>query len=287
MRKETHLSPRVVVLAVPMIHTGQAARCVADEAALVLHALGGQQHLGDEYVQQTGQRQRDHVEHDDVCEEVDEVVGAGQLEVAGLAVGVDLPRLCEEQPRRGVDHREYPHVDENLPGSVQGADPVGQHGLADGDVALHGECYQVQTGGIDAQVLQEDRQLAPVVSPQPRVLFLIVADQLVGDRCDQHHEVRDGQADQVAVGGCAHALDLVYHRDHHDVAQETHYKYDALKDGAYDPVLHREHFLHNGFIAAHPLQVQDIGQVYDTVRQVQLMVKVEEIQSLIHAHVGI
>ena len=52
-----------------------------------------------------------------------------------------------------------------LPGD--GADGLGLHGVADGDVALDGEGGEAEGAGVDAQVLQVDHQGAPHRAPHP------------------------------------------------------------------------------------------------------------------------
>ena len=66
-----------------------------------------------------------------------------------------------------------------LPG--YGADGLGLHGVADGDVALDGEGGEAEGAGVDAQVLQVDHQGAPHRAPHPlqrKVDWIIIANYI-------------------------------------------------------------------------------------------------------------
>ena len=118
-----------------------------------------QQHVVNKRVQHDRQQQRDHVEENDVGEEEHQVLG-GVPPQSKAALG-DLPhalhahgrRLGEQEPRRAVQHGERPTAQDDLLGPGDSADRLGLHGVADGDVPLHGESRERQGRRVDAQVL--------------------------------------------------------------------------------------------------------------------------------------
>ena len=85
---------------------------------------------------------------------------------------------------------------------------------------LHGEGSDGAGGRVDAQVLEVGDPQAAGVAEDPR------ARQAVGHvgqpRRHQHHQVGDGQAHQVTVGGGPHVAGGEDHHHHHDVAHDAH-----------------------------------------------------------------
>jgi len=200
--------------------------------------------LRDEPVKDAGEQQGHHVKDDDVGEEVSKVGLARQLEVAHLHVGVtavvDGGGLGQpQQPGQRVQAREEPDDDDDILGPVDGAHRLGLHGVADGDVALHGEGRQAERRRVDAQILEEGEDGATPRPPDPLIAHDVVAEDLVGYRRHQDDAIGRCKTHQVAVGGRVHAPRPVHHRDHQQVTQDAHQEDQALEEGTNDAVVRR------------------------------------------------
>ncbi|GIX88306.1 hypothetical protein CEXT_425601 [Caerostris extrusa] len=76
-------------------------------------------------------------------------------------------RFGQKQPGTAVDAGEYPDAINDLLGSLDRADELGLHGMADGDISLHGERRYRQRGGVYAKVLEEDEYCTSPTAPYP------------------------------------------------------------------------------------------------------------------------
>ena len=109
-------------------------------------------------------------------------------------LNADRPRLREPEPGRAVDDGEEPAPGDDLLGPGDGADALGLHRVADGDVPLDGEGGEGEGGGVDAQVLQVDHGGAAHRAPHPLVPQDVVAQHLLRDGRHQRDGVRKRQA---------------------------------------------------------------------------------------------
>ena len=138
--------------------------------------------------------------------------------------------------------------------------------MADGDVPLHGEGGEGESRGVHGEELAVDHQGAAGRAPHPVVAQDVVGEDLLRHGGHQGDQVRDGEADEVAVGGGVEGLGAAHGHHHHGVAEHAGQQDGGLEHGAHQSV-HRAEVL--GVLA--PRQAREVGVLRGQARQVAVL----------------
>lgn len=125
------------------------------------------------------------------------------------------------------ENREAPDEAKDPEGPPPGALQLGAERVEDRHVALHTDCGDAEDGGEAHRLKERSLEVAAHGPKQEGVVAPHLID-LQGHAKKQDQEVRDGQAEEVVVGGCLHSLVPKNHQAHQDIASDSHHKNQCI-----------------------------------------------------------